>query len=69
MPDICVLIGRRTRALRKKCGFTQEELAKRAEITRESLSRMENGREAGIYTMARLAKALGVTLSHFFEGI
>jgi transcriptional regulator with XRE-family HTH domain len=69
MPDICVLIGRRTRALRKKRGLTQEELAKRAEITRESLSRLEHGREAGAYVLARLAKGLGVSLEEFFRGM
>ena len=70
MPDICIQVGRRIRVLRKKRGYTQENLASRAEIARESLSRIELGkREAGLYILQRLAKALDVNVRDLFEGI
>ena len=57
MPDIRKVVGRRTRVLRKKLGYTQEELARRAEIARESLSRIERGqREVGLYVLQRLGR-------------
>jgi transcriptional regulator with XRE-family HTH domain len=57
MPDIRKVVGRRTRVLRKKLGYTQEELARRAEIARESLSRIERGQsEVGLYVLQRLGR-------------
>lgn len=67
--DLCIKLGRRIRVLRTERGMTQAILADHAELTREHLSELENGRkEAGIRTLSRIAGALGVTLSKFFEG-
>ena len=44
-------------------------LADHAELTREHLSELENGRkEIGVKALERLAKALELNLQQFFEG-
>ena len=68
--DICVRVGRRIRLLRSQRGLTQTVLADRAEITREHLSELENGRkEVGLRTLSRIADALEVGLHDFFVEI
>lgn len=68
--DICVRIGRRIRVLRTERGWTQVMLADHAGLTREHLSELENGKkEIGARTLDRIAKALEMKLTHFFEGI
>ena len=65
--DICVRVGRRIRLLRGQRGLTQTVLADRAEITREHLSELENGRkEVGLRTLSRIADAMDVGLHDFF---
>jgi transcriptional regulator with XRE-family HTH domain len=45
-------------------------LADHAELTREHLSELENGhKEIGARTLEKIASALGVKLSQFFEGL
>jgi putative transcriptional regulator len=66
--DICVWVGRRIRLLRTRKGWTQQILADHAELTREHLSELENGKkEIGIRTIERIATALGVSLHEFFS--
>ena len=61
-------LGRRIRVLRTKRGWTQTMLADHAEITREHLSELENGRkEAGIRTVEQIANALDMTLEGLFQ--
>lgn len=68
--DICVQLGRRIRLLRRRSAYTQEELARRAQIARESLSRIESGkREVGVYVLKRIAKALDTPLEELFKGL
>ncbi len=68
--DICVRIGRRIRVLRTQKGWTQAMLADHAELAREHLSELENGKkEIGARTLERITKALGVKLTQFFDGI
>ena len=68
--SICVKIGRRIRVLRTARGWTQAMLADHAEIAREHLSELENGhKEIGAKTLQRIAQALEVNLSKFFDGI
>lgn len=53
--------------LRTQKRWTQQILADHAEITREHLSELENGRkEIGIRTIERIASALDVSLAEFF---
>jgi transcriptional regulator with XRE-family HTH domain len=45
-------------------------LADHAELTREHLSEVEGGKkEIGVRTLDRIAKALGMSWSKFFEGL
>ena len=68
--NICTRVGRRVRNLRREACLTQEQLASRAEIARESLSKIETGkREMGLMILGRIAKALDVSLEKFFEGM
>jgi transcriptional regulator with XRE-family HTH domain len=67
--DICVRIGRRIRVLRTERGWTQAMLADHAQLTREHLFELENGRkEIGVKALERIVQALDLTLQQFFEG-
>lgn len=50
------------RALREAAGLTQEELAKRVEITQSQLSKLERRDDHRISTLRRFVEALGGTL-------
>ena len=61
-------VGERIRLLREKAGFSQNELAGRADVSQTHLRRVELG-HAGI-TVDRLqivCDALGITLKEFFD--
>jgi len=61
-------IAMRIKALRTKRGWSQEELASRAGITRGYLARVETGRhEPTLTTLGKLAKALRVKVSALVE--
>jgi transcriptional regulator with XRE-family HTH domain len=57
------------RELRESKGWTQEELAKRAKITRSHLSLLEAGhrRNPSLEVLKRLARALGVPVTELLE--
>lgn len=60
-------IGVEVRSLRARRGMSQHELAKRAGISRVSVSEIENGkRDPGSSTVAKLADALGVPAGALF---
>lgn len=62
----CLLMD--LRALRKKLGYTQEELSKKAGIPRPTLSLIENGeRNATIKTLSTIAEAMGKKLEIKFR--
>ena len=62
-------LGMKIRQLRELAGITQEELAKRANVNRVTLSRIEGGRtEPRANSIIRIAKALGISPSGFWEG-
>lgn len=67
--SIVAQFGTRLRALRKQAGLTQPELAERADLAPETISRMETGRWSNttIEVAERLAAALGVAVTAFFE--
>jgi len=68
--DICVLVGRRIRELRKSKNWRQIDLAQHSGVHEVHISDLERGsREAGLRTLVSIAKALGVTLSRLFEGL
>jgi transcriptional regulator with XRE-family HTH domain len=56
------LLEMELRALREAIGLTQDELAKRVEITQSQLSKMERGEDHRISTLRRYVGALGGSL-------
>jgi len=65
--DIKLKIGKRIKVLRVQNGFSQEELAARAEIDRTYVNSVENGkRNISIVNIEKIAKALGCSLQEFF---
>ena len=67
--NLRIWIGRRIRVLRTKRGWTQQMLADHAEISREHLSELENGKwDATAKLIQKVAGALGIGLEEFFRG-
>jgi len=60
--------GDRLREARRSAGLRQEELADRAEVSRATLSRLENDeiRHPWISTVLRLAGVLGRTVEELY---
>jgi len=68
MDDIKKVIGARIRSLRKTLGLTQEELAERASLANETISRVERGIQgATLDNYLALAEALDVNLKELFD--
>lgn len=62
--------GLRLRALREKAGFSQEELAERAQVHRTYLSGIERGRRnPSLINLLRIARALNLSISALFEEV
>lgn len=55
--------------LRERAGLTQGQLADRASVARETVTRLESGRQmrTSVGTMDKLARALGVPVSAFYS--
>jgi DNA-binding XRE family transcriptional regulator len=67
--DLLRRFGAGVRRQRRKQGMTQLDLATRAEIDRDELSRIERGlRDPGLVTMTSLAQALAVDSSSLLSG-
>jgi transcriptional regulator with XRE-family HTH domain len=68
--DVCIQVGDRIRQLRKKRGWRQIDLAQHSGVHEVHISDLERGvREVGLRNLAALARAYGLTLSQFLEGI
>lgn len=66
-PDIRVQVGLRIKTLREKAGFSQEDLAFRADMSRGYLGDVENGKNALTdVKIKNIADALGVSMQEFF---
>ena len=62
------LIGRRIKELRRRKGFSQEQLAEKADINSKYLSRMERGTENPTLDMLiKLSNALEVEMWEMFD--
>lgn len=62
-------MGRRIHEKRKSLRLSQEELAERAEISKQTVSRAENGqRELGAQNVKRLAEALETSADYLLTG-
>jgi transcriptional regulator with XRE-family HTH domain len=63
-------LGGRVRALRKKKGWTQTEMADLLVISRVYLSELETGKRDPSFTILKvLADGLSITLSKLLDGI
>ncbi len=63
-----VLLGQRIKELRKRTGFSQEQLAEKAETSPNYLSRMERGTEnPSLDMLIKLAHALDVEMWEMFD--
>ena len=61
-------IGRKMKLLRKAEGLTQEELAKRLNISRVNYTRYENGKVRPDYeTLIKIADYYDISLDELFE--
>lgn len=70
MRSVHARFGRRLRELRRARGWSQEELAARAERHWTYIGGVERGeRNPSLTVLAALAKALNVTLSKLFRGV
>ncbi|MCG8573767.1 MAG: helix-turn-helix domain-containing protein [Flavobacteriales bacterium] len=62
------MIGENLKRLRKKKGFSQEELASRLDLTRSSYSGYENGvAEPNVETLIKLSEFFGITLDKMLK--
>lgn len=62
--------ARNLRAAREKAGLSQEALAERAGMHRNAVALLEAGkRDPRVSTVAKLAKALGISASDLLTGI
>lgn len=62
-------IGRTIQRLREDLGFSQEELAARAELSRSTIQNIENGRRAPqSASLRRIARVLGTDAATLHRG-
>ncbi len=54
-------IGLEIAEARKKMGISQTELAKRAHVTQQQVSKIENGVNSNVLTLLRVCRALSLT--------
>ena len=68
--DMCLLeVGRRITERRKSLGWTQEELAEKAELTPQFVSYAESGKRAmRPENLLKLSKALNVSTDYLLTG-
>jgi len=64
--NMTAIIAERVREVRKLRGWSQKELAKRAEVHHVALNRLEKGHKVAVHaeTVRRLAEALRVTADY-----
>jgi len=62
-------IGENIKKIRAKLGFTQDDLAKKADIKYTTLTKVESGvvNKPSVQTMAKIAKALGVSIEDLLK--
>jgi transcriptional regulator with XRE-family HTH domain len=63
------IFGQRVTRIREERGLTQQELAKKAGTSYQTIWRIEAGKhfEPGIYIARRIARALGVSLDFLVD--
>jgi len=65
-----ITIGKRLQSVRESLGFTQEQVAKYIETSREAISYIETGaRPVNTLTLTKLADLYGYKISYFIEEV
>ena len=61
-------MGIMIRERREELGMTQEELANKSGVSRQTISSLESGKSENVLTgtLAAIANALGTTVDYFF---
>jgi transcriptional regulator with XRE-family HTH domain len=68
MPSLTVQVASRIRDLREERGWSQEQLAEIAHLSRDAVSRIERGdRGPRLETVEQLINALNVPVTRFFD--
>ncbi|MFN3408478.1 MAG: helix-turn-helix domain-containing protein [Limisphaerales bacterium] len=68
--SLLLTFGHNVSRLRNQAGFSQDQLAEKADLDRTYLSGIERGvRNPGIKVVIRLARALGVTVAQLCKGV
>ncbi len=63
-------LGKRVRALRKKKGWTQTDMAVYLDMNRGHISDIERGkREVGLITLQVIARGLDTTMARLLKGL
>jgi transcriptional regulator with XRE-family HTH domain len=63
------ILGETVRAKRKEAGFSQEELAEKADLSTVFISRIERGVESpSVDNLVKIAKALSVRVRDLVDG-
>lgn len=66
--DACKRVGLNVQALRREAGYSQEELAARADMHQTYLSGVERGvRNPSVEVLERIAKALRVDIAELMR--
>lgn len=69
MNDVRQVVGGNVRKHRKRLGLTQEQLAAKADMNSDFLSRIELGKmNVSVDVLKKVAVVLGVVVRDFFEG-
>jgi transcriptional regulator with XRE-family HTH domain len=67
---LLVQLGKRIRALRRKKGWTQTDMAVNLDMNRGHISDIELGkREAGLITLQVIARGLDTTMESLVKGL
>ena len=62
-------LGQRIQKIRKEKGFSQEEIAEALEVSRQAVSKWENGTsEPSTANLIALAKLYGISLDELVKG-
>lgn len=68
--DVAARFGQNLARLRRRAGFSQDDLGARLEVNRTRISQLERGlRRVRIDTLARLSVAVEATADELLEGI
>jgi transcriptional regulator with XRE-family HTH domain len=68
--DICILLGKRIRELRKRRGWRQIDLAEHAGVNENYISDLETGKkEICVRMLQKIAVGLDVSIAKLMDGL